>query len=59
VIPPIGSNPYGIEATRRFAWEIARTSGGAAPDVVVVPIAYSDGLDGVWKGWVELAALAS
>jgi threonine synthase len=57
VMPPIGSNPYGIEGYKTIAWEIAEDLGWIAPDVVVVPSAYSDGLYGVWKGWVELQAL--
>jgi threonine synthase len=57
VVPPIGSNPYGIEGYKTIAWEIAEDLGWTAPDVIVVPSAYSDGLYGVWKGWVELQAL--
>ncbi len=57
VMPPIGSNPYGIEGYKTIAWEIAEDLGWTAPEVVVVPSAYSDGLYGVWKGWVELQAL--
>ena len=57
VAPPIGSNPYGIEGYKTIAWEIAEDLGWTAPDVVVVPSAYSDGLYGIWKGWTELQAL--
>jgi threonine synthase len=57
VIPPIGSNPYGIEGYKTIAWEIAEDLGWTAPDVVVVPSAYSDGLYGIWKGWAELQTL--
>jgi threonine synthase len=57
VTPPIGSNPYGIEGYKTIAWEIAEDLRWVAPDVVVVPSAYSDGLYGVWKGWAELQAL--
>src|SRR5437763_2685074 len=57
VLPPTGSNPYGIEGYKTIAWEIAEDLGWAAPDVVVVPSAYSDGLYGIWKGWAELQAL--
>jgi threonine synthase len=46
VMPPVGSNPWGVEGL-----------GWTAPDVVVVPSAYSDGLAGVWKGWGELGQL--
>lgn len=57
VMPPIGSNPYGIEGYKTIAWEIAEDLGWTAPGVVVVPSAYSDGLYGVWKGWTELQML--
>ena len=55
VMPPVGSNPWGIEGYKTIAYEIAEDLGWTAPDVVVVPSAYSDGLYGVWKGWAELA----
>ena len=57
VMPPIGSNPYGIEGYKTIAWEIAEDLGWTTPGVVVMPSAYSDGLYGVWKGWTELQAL--
>lgn len=56
-IPPIGSNPYGIEGYKTLAYEVAEDLGWRAPDVMVVPSAYSDGLSGVWKGMTELRAL--
>jgi threonine synthase len=55
--PPVGSNPYGIEGYKTLACEIAEDLGWRAPDLVVVPSAYSDGLFGVYKGMAELAAL--
>ncbi len=57
VLPPIGSNPYGIEGYKTIAYEVAEDLDWMAPDVVVVPSAYSDGLFGIWKGWIELHAL--
>jgi threonine synthase len=57
VMPPIGSNPYGIEGYKTIAWEIAEDLGWTAPGAVVVPSAYSDGLYGIWKGWTELQSL--
>jgi threonine synthase len=55
--PPIGSNPYGVEGYKSIAYEIAEDLEWTAPDVVVVPSAYSDGLFGIWKGWRELQTL--
>src|SRR5207237_759179 len=54
VAPPVGSNPWGIEGYKSIAYEIAEDLGWTAPDAVVVPSAYSDGLYGTWQG---LAAL--
>jgi threonine synthase len=57
VMPPVGSNPWGIEGYKTIAYETAEALGWTAPDLVVVPSAYSDGLYGIWKGWSELAQL--
>lgn len=57
VVPPVGSNPWGVEGYKTIAYEIAEDLGWAAPDAVVVPSAYSDGLYGIWKGWSELQVL--
>ena len=57
ITPPVGSNPWGVEGYKTIAYEIAEELAGAAPDVVVVPSAYSDGLYGIWKGWTELQTL--
>ncbi|MBI1848526.1 MAG: pyridoxal-phosphate dependent enzyme [Candidatus Rokubacteria bacterium] len=57
LLPPIGSNPWGVEGYKTIACEIAEDLDWTAPDVVVVPSAYSDGLFGIWKGWTELHAL--
>jgi threonine synthase len=57
MIPPVGSNPWGIEGYKTLAYEVAEDLGWAAPDVVVVPSAASDGLYGTWKGFAELARL--
>jgi len=54
VIPPVGSSPWGIEGYKTIAYEVAEELAWHAPDVVVVPAAYSDGLFGVWKGFTEL-----
>jgi len=57
VTPPVGSNPWGVEGYKTIAYELAEDLGWTAPDVVVVPSAYSDGLYGIWKGWTELQTL--
>lgn len=51
--PPIGSHPAGIEGHKTIAYEIAADL-GAAPDAVVVPVAYGDSLAGIERGFAEL-----
>ena len=53
-LPPVGSNPWGIEGYKTIAYEVVEDLGWKAPDVVIVPSAYSDGLYGIWKGFTEL-----
>jgi len=55
--PPIGSSPYGIEGYKTIAYEISETLNWCAPDIVVMPVAYGDGLKGVYKGFQDLKAL--
>jgi threonine synthase len=57
VLPPIGSTPWGIEGYKTLAYEVAEDLGWRAPDRLVVPSAYSDGLYGIWKGMTELRTL--
>jgi len=57
VVPPIGSNPFGVDGYKTIAYEIAEDLDWTAPDIVAVPSCYSDGLFGIWKGWAELHAV--
>jgi len=52
--PPIGSGPFAAEGYKEIAWEIA-VQLRRAPDWVVVPVGYGDGLAGIASGFVELA----
>nr|WP_232004225.1 pyridoxal-phosphate dependent enzyme [Mycobacterium gordonae] len=56
VTPPIGSNPFGVEGYKTIAYELWRQL-GEAPDVVVVPTAYGDGLAGIRRGFADLVGL--
>lgn len=53
--PPMGSNPFGIEGYKTIAYELVEDL-GAAPDVVVVPVAYGDGLIGIQRGFDDMQA---
>jgi len=57
ILPPVGSNPYGVDGYKTIAYEIAEELGWTVPDILIVPSAYGDGLFGIWKGWVELETL--
>ena len=54
--PPAGSNPYGVDGYKTIAYEIVEQL-PQPPDVVVVPVAYGDGLAGIGRGFADLAAL--
>lgn len=56
VSPPIGSNPFGIDGYKTIAVEIYQQLGGA-PDMVVVPACYSDGMAGIGRGFRDLQQL--
>ncbi len=54
--PPAGSNPWGVDGYKTIAYELFDDL-GAAPDVVVVPTAYGDGLVGIFRGFLDLVKL--
>lgn len=56
--PPIGSNPFGVEGYKTIAYELVEQL-GKTPDVVVLPVAYGDGLAGVFRGFEDLRALGA
>ncbi|MCW2637818.1 MAG: hypothetical protein JWP76_124 [Dactylosporangium sp.] len=56
VNPPAGSNPFGIDGYKTIAYEIVADL-GRAPDVLIAPAAYGDGLTGVLRGFDDLVAL--
>jgi len=53
--PPIGSDPIGIEGYRTIAYEIAEQLRWSVPDLVAVPAALGDGIQGIWRGFRDLA----
>ena len=56
VNPPIGSNAFGVDGYKTIAYEIHGALGDV-PDVVVVPVAYGDGLTGIHRGFEDLVAV--
>jgi threonine synthase len=55
--PVVGSNPYGMEAYKTIAYEIAEAFDWHPPDWCVLPVCYGDALYGMWKGFEELKAI--
>ncbi len=55
--PPSGSTPYGVEGHKTIAFEICEQLDWRVPDWVVLPVAFGDGLYGVWKGFREFRDL--
>lgn len=55
--PPTGSNYYGIEGYKTIAYEVVEALAWEVPDVFVLPVAYADGLAGIWKGFKEFKTL--
>jgi threonine synthase len=56
VSPPSGSNPFGIEGYKTIAYELVEQLAGA-PDAIVAPVAYGDGITGLVRGFEDLRAL--
>ena len=56
VNPPAGSNPFGVDGYKTIAYEIV-DSLGRAPDIVVTPVAYGDGITGLHRGFRDLHEL--
>jgi threonine synthase len=53
--PPIGGDPVAIDAYRTIAYEIAEQLRWSVPDLVAVPAALGDGIQGIWRGFRDMA----
>ena len=58
VDPPIGSNPFGVDGYKTIAYEVVQDL-GRAPDAVIVPAAYGDGLVGIHRGFADLLTMGA
>jgi threonine synthase len=56
LVPPVGSNPFGVDGLKTIAFEIYEQLDRAVPDGVVVPTSRADLLWGVHAGFAELRA---
>ena len=55
-LPPTG-NPYGVEGYKTLGFEVSEQLNWKAPDFLIVPTAFAEGLYGSWKGFKELHLL--
>ncbi|PZN02014.1 MAG: pyridoxal-5'-phosphate-dependent protein subunit beta [Bacillota bacterium] len=54
IVPPVGSNPFGVDGYKTVAHEIVEaTAGDEPPTVVVAPCSRGDLLWGLWRGFQE------
>ncbi|MFO0983900.1 MAG: threonine synthase [Planctomycetota bacterium] len=51
--------PYRLEGKKTMAYELFEQCGAALPDVIVYPTGGGTGLIGMWKGFLELAAMGA
>lgn len=51
VNPPVGSNPFGIQAFKKIAYEINRDLGNEEATTILVPTSRADLLWGIWEGF--------
>jgi threonine synthase len=56
VDPPAGSNPFAVDGYKTMAYELVADL-GRAPDVVITPVAYGDGIVGLLRGFADLLEL--
>ena len=54
MVPPVGSNPYGVQGYKTVAYEIVEDLGAKVPDCIVVPTARGDLMWGILEGFREL-----
>lgn len=53
IVPPVGSNPYGVQGYKTIAFEIIEDLAAEPPSVVLVPCSRGDLLWGLWQGFLE------
>lgn len=50
-------NPYGTEGYKTIAYEICLQREWEIPDMILSPVAYGEGFNGIWRGFRELKDL--
>ncbi|MBS7700410.1 MULTISPECIES: pyridoxal-phosphate dependent enzyme [unclassified Chelatococcus] len=53
LVPPVGSDPYGVEGYKTLGYELAEDPAVSVADAIFVPTARGDLLWGIYRGLVE------
>ncbi|OPD40908.1 threonine synthase [Bacillus thuringiensis] len=54
ILPPVGSNFFGVQGYKNIAYEILHQLNGLVPTKVIVPVSRGDLLWGIWQGFKEM-----
>ncbi|HFK1463298.1 TPA: pyridoxal-phosphate dependent enzyme [Bacillus cereus] len=54
ILPPVGSNFFGVQGYKKIAYEILQQLKGLVPTKVIVPVSRGDLLWGIWQGFKEM-----
>lgn len=57
IIPPVGSNCFGVQGYKTIAYEIYEEFGKCLPEYIFVPVSRGDLLWGIYEGFKELQEL--
>ncbi len=58
ILPPVGSNCFGVQGYKTIAYEIYERFGARLPEYIFVPVSRGDLLWGIFEGFMELLKLA-
>ena len=56
LVPPTGSEPFGVDGYKTLGYELAEDVAVAESDAILVPTARGDVLWGIYKGFQDLLA---
>ncbi len=54
ILPPVGSNFFGVQGYKNIAYEILHQLNGLVPTKVIIPVSRGDMLWGIWQGFKEM-----
>ena len=56
LLPPVGSNPFGVDGLKTIAFELIQDLADGWPTAIIVPTSRGDLLWGIYVGFAEVAA---